>query len=126
MKLSNLYPWRDRYAPNPPATVPLQGHSKVTMGRHIGAVVRDGARALKAHGATDPTVPLPPFQEPDQRSELASSFVTLGADKTRPAFARRTVPYARPVPCAARRWFEGVPRAGGHPRLIPELIKPES
>ncbi len=45
-----------------------------------GAVVRDGARALKAHGATDPTGPLYPIQGPDPRSGLAPSFVSLGAD----------------------------------------------
>jgi len=87
MKLSNLYPWRDRYAPKPPATVPQDGHSKVTMGGcvggcHRGSVDRDGARALKAHGATDPTGPLSPFQESDPRE----------------AWARRRNGAARPVP----------------------------
>jgi hypothetical protein len=95
MKLSNLYPQRDRYIPNPPATVPLQGHSKVTIGGCIRAVVRDDARALKAHGAMDPTDPLSPFQEPDPRSGHAFHFVALGPDKN----SARIRPQDRPA-CA--------------------------
>jgi hypothetical protein len=75
-KLSNLYLWRDRLRPFSPGSVPRAGHSLINQrgaseSWHRGSVDRDGARALKAHGATAPSGPLSPFQESEPREAWA-------------------------------------------------------
>jgi hypothetical protein len=115
-ELSNLYLWRDRLRPFSPGSVPLVGHSLINQrgaseSWHRGSVVRDGARALKAHGATDPTGPLSPFQESDPREAWARRRKRTGTRQTprirpedRPACATTPKGRAAMVGLSCARW----------------------